>query len=78
MALTVGSRIGPYEILSPRELFDAGPYDRGSLPLRNFDVTRDGQTFVFVTGVSGREWKQVDVVLDWAAGLARLAPAGKP
>jgi len=41
-------------------------------------VTRDGQTFVFVTGVSGRECKQVDVVLDWAAGLARLAPAGKP
>jgi len=35
MALTVGSQIGPYEILSPRELFDAGLYDRGSLPLRN-------------------------------------------
>ena len=58
-----------------RELFDAGPYDRGSLPLRNFDVTRDGQTFVFVTGVSGRDWRQVNVSLDWAAELSRLAPA---
>ncbi|HEY4229035.1 MAG TPA: protein kinase [Thermoanaerobaculia bacterium] len=60
-----------------RELFDAGPYDRGSLPLRNFDVTRDGKSFVFVTGVSGRDWKQVDVALDWSSGLPKIAPASK-
>jgi serine/threonine-protein kinase len=64
-----------FKIGAITELFDAGPYDRGSVPLRNFDVTRDGQTFVFVTGVSGREWKQVYVALDWTSGLA--PPSGK-
>jgi eukaryotic-like serine/threonine-protein kinase len=59
-----------------RELFEI-PYDRGTIPMRNFDVTRDGETFVFVAGVSGREWRQVNVSLDWAAGLTRLVPAGK-
>ena len=64
-------KVGPL-----RELFDM-TFDRGSVPLRNYDVTRDGQTFVFMTETSGRVWKQVDVVLDWAKELARLAPAGK-
>ena len=64
-------KVGPL-----RELFDM-TFDRGSVPLRNYDVTRDGQTFVFMTETSGRVWKQVDVVLDWAKDLARLAPPGK-
>jgi len=57
-----------------RQLFEV-PYDRGSNPLRDYDVTRDGETFVFVTGVAGRDWKEVDVKLDWASGLSKLAPA---
>jgi serine/threonine-protein kinase len=64
-------KVGPL-----RELFDM-TFDRGSIPLRNYDVSRDGQTFVFMTETSGRVWKQVDVVLDWAKELARLAPPGK-
>ena len=64
-------KVGPL-----RELFDM-TFDRGSIPLRNYDVSRDGQTFVFMTETSGRVWKQVDVVLDWAKELARLAPTGK-
>ncbi len=59
-----------------RELFDI-PYDRGTQPLREYDVTRDGNTFVFITGYAGREWRQVDVALGWAAELSRIAPAGK-
>ena len=54
-----------------RELFDIS-FDHGSLPLRNFDVSRDGKTFVFVTGTSNRVWKQMNVVLDWAR--QHLAP----
>ena len=74
--MTVDLQMQPaYKVGPIRELFDAGPYDRGSLPLRNFDVTRDGQTFVFVTGLAGRDWRQVNVVLDWASALSRLAPA---
>ena len=59
-----------------RELFEI-PYDRGSLPLRNYDVTRDGQTFVFLTASSGGAWRQVNVLLDWASALPRIAPPGK-
>ena len=65
--------------------FRAGPqrvlfemlYDRGTEPLREFDVTRDGQTFVFVGGSGERVRKEVDVVLDWASELARQVPAKK-
>jgi hypothetical protein len=53
-----------------RELFET-PYDRGSMPLRNYDVTRDGQTFVFVRESSGRTRKLVNVVLNWSSGLEK-------
>jgi eukaryotic-like serine/threonine-protein kinase len=55
-----------------RELFET-PYDRGSMPLRNYDVTRDGQTFAFVRDASGRARKRIDVVLNWAGGVAKEA-----
>src|SRR4030095_10363562 len=65
--------------------FRAGPqrvlfemlYDRGTEPLREYDVTRDGQTFVVVGGSGERIRKEVDVVLNWASGLARIAPPAK-
>lgn len=53
-----------------RELFDLN-YDRGSGPLREYDVTRDGQTFVFVGGTGGDARKQIDVVTDWTSELER-------
>ncbi|MEO8431136.1 MAG: protein kinase [Acidobacteriota bacterium] len=57
-----------------RELFET-PYERSEMPLRNYDVTRDGQTFVFVRGASDRTRNIVHVVLNWSSGLAREAPA---
>jgi serine/threonine-protein kinase len=57
-----------------RDLFES-PFDLGSMPLRNYDVTRDGQTFVFVKDTAGRVRKRIDVVLNWSGGLAREAPA---
>ncbi len=56
-----------------RELFEH-PFDRGSLPQREFDVTRDGRTFVFVGGDATVVGNRVDVVDGWS--LAREAPAG--
>ena len=58
-------RAGP-----PRELFEFR-YDRGSGPLRSYDVTRDGQTFVFVGGASPRAWRHIDVMTDWSARLGK-------
>jgi Tol biopolymer transport system component len=58
-------RAGP-----PRELFKAS-YDRGNGPLRNYDVSRDGQTFVFVSGTSPRAWRHIHVMTDWSARLGK-------
>ena len=58
---------------SPRELFEM-LYDRGTEPLREYDVTRDGQTFVFVGGSGERVRKEVDVVLNWTSELSRQLP----
>ena len=75
--VAVEARTSPtFHAGAPRELFDL-TFDRGSGPLREYDVTRDGETFVFVGGASERAWKQVDVVVNWAAGLARQAPVAK-
>jgi hypothetical protein len=64
-------RVGP-----PRVLFEM-PYDRGTEPLREYDVTRDGQTFVFVGDSGKRIRTEIDVVLGWTSELARQRPAGK-
>jgi len=59
-----------------RELFEM-TYDRGSGPLREYDVTRDGQTFVFVGGQQEDARKQIDVVVDWTSELARKVSGRK-
>jgi Tol biopolymer transport system component len=60
---------------SPRVLFEM-LYERGSEPLREYDVTRDGETFVFVGGAGEKVRKEVDVVLDWTSTLASRLPGG--
>jgi len=57
-----------------RDLFES-PFDLGSMPMRNYDVTRDGQTFVFVKDTAGRVRKRIDVVLNWAGEVTKAAPA---
>jgi hypothetical protein len=52
-----------------RALFDA-PFDLSTGPLRNYDVSPDGQTFVFVRGASEAPWKQFDVALHWTPAPA--------
>ena len=61
-------RAGP-----PKTLFEF-PYDGGRLPLREYDVTRDGQSFVFVGNDPGTPWSSVDVIVGWAGGLERQWP----
>ncbi len=47
-----------------RALFEA-PFDLSTGPLRNYDVSPDGRSFVFVRGVSEAPWRQFDVALNW-------------
>ncbi len=50
--VAVEARTSPtFHAGAPRELFDL-TFDRGSGPLREYDVTRDGETFVFVGGAT--------------------------
>jgi hypothetical protein len=58
----------------PRTLFD-GQFDLRTMPLRNYDVSRDGQRFVFVQGGSELTAREIDVVLSWAR---ELGSAGRP
>ena len=52
----------------PRTLFE-GQFDLRTVPLRNYDVSRDGQRFVFVKGTSELTAREVDVVLNWSRDL---------
>jgi len=52
----------------PRTLFD-GQFDLRTMPLRNYDVSRDGQRFVFIKGGSELTTRDVDVVLNWSRDL---------
>ena len=58
------------------ELFDS-PFERGSGGLREYDVTRDGQAFVFISISGERLSKNVDVIVHWDRELARQAPSGR-
>jgi serine/threonine-protein kinase len=61
---------------APRLLFQ-GVFDRGTAPLRNYDVTRDGKRFVFVRGQAGAAWKRIDILSNWAEELRSAAPASR-
>ena len=61
-------RAGP-----PQTLFEF-PFDPGTLPLREWDAARDGQTFVFVGTYSESPWSSVNVIVDWTSALARQLP----
>ncbi|HJZ78481.1 MAG TPA: protein kinase [Vicinamibacterales bacterium] len=60
----------------PRRLFNLPPTVRGVALMRNFsgefDVSRDGQRFLFVRNGEGLVRPNVNVVLNWTADLARL------
>src|SRR5262249_54650237 len=56
----------------PRTLFE-GQFDLRTVPLRNYDVSRDGQRFVFVKGTSEETAREVDVVLNWSGELGHAA-----
>jgi hypothetical protein len=67
-----------FRIGKPHLLFE-GPYG-GTTPLRNFDVTPDGQRFIMPKeSGSTREgpFTQMHIVLNWIEELKRRVPAGK-
>jgi Tol biopolymer transport system component len=53
-----------FRAAAARLLFEA-PFDLSTGPLRNYDVSPDGKSFIFVRGVSEAPWRQFDVALNW-------------
>ena len=56
-------------------LFDHRPYRSGGASIRHFDVSRDGNTFVFVKSLSGLAAVEPIVVLNWVEEVRRLMAA---
>jgi eukaryotic-like serine/threonine-protein kinase len=57
----------------PRKLFER-PYNRSTAFWQNYDVSPDGQRFLMVKGIPQPSATRINVVLDWADQLKRLAP----
>jgi Tol biopolymer transport system component len=60
----------------PRLLFEM-QYVIHTAPLSPYDVSSDGQRFVFMKGEQTEYLRQIDVVLNWADGLAHEAGPGE-
>ena len=56
-------------------LFDARPYVRGSQGFRNYDVSRDGKSFIFLKRLSATKAVEPIVVLNWIEEVKRLMAA---
>jgi hypothetical protein len=77
LSVPVSARGAP-TVGAPRVLFDV-PYDVDPFnnDSANYDVTKDGQRFIMVrrTIEPGRARQQLNVVVNWAEQLRRLARA---
>jgi hypothetical protein len=56
-------------------LFDRRPYQPGNASQRNFDVSRDGKSFVFVKPTGQRAGAEPVVVVNWVEEVKRLMAA---
>ena len=56
-------------------LFDTRKYVKGSVSSRNFDVSRDGKSFVFLGRLAGAQVVEPVVVLNWVQEVKRLMAA---
>jgi Tol biopolymer transport system component len=76
-AVSITATSSGLSVGAPRRLFD-GQYASGT-PARGYDVTADGQRFVFARTVSSRPPPSPQMVLveNWFEELRRLAPAGR-
>jgi serine/threonine-protein kinase len=69
--------VSPFRVDPPRVLFTTrGEYD-STTPLRSWNVTADGQRFLLMRFAESADKPvtAINVVLNWAAELTRLAPA---
>jgi hypothetical protein len=70
---------GRLELDAPATLFSYPllPYASGGVPSRTYAVTADGRRILGITVPEASRPRQIDVVTDWAAELARQVPEGE-
>ena len=56
-------------------LFDHRPFTTGSPSVRQYDVSRDGRTFLFVKSLKGKTAIEPIIVLNWVEEVKRLMAA---
>jgi serine/threonine protein kinase len=66
---------GPTITVTRKALFDARQYARGTPSWRNFDVSRDGQRFLFVRPTTRAALVEPVIVLNWAEEVRRMMSA---
>jgi len=66
---------GPTITVSRTTLFDHRPFQAGGVSQRNYDVMRDGRTFIFARPVNQRHVVEPMVVLNWVQEVRRLMAA---
>ena len=70
--------LAPFRADTPRLLFEAKPGEyNGTVPVRGWDVTSDGQRFLLLRNVASTDKPvtEMHVVLNWTEELKRLVPA---
>jgi len=70
---------GRFEFDAPRTLFTFPllSYATGGVPVRVFDITRDGKRILTITIPELLRPRQIDIVTDWVSEVARLLPGGE-
>ena len=73
----VTTRLGArFEFEAPRPLFSFPIIPAREADSRTFDVTADGQRILAITIPEASRPRQIEIVTDWTAELARLVPGG--
>ena len=67
---------GPTIAVRRTTLFDHRPFQAGGFSVRNYDVTRDGRSFIFARPLAQRQSAEPIVVLNWIQEVRRLMAAG--
>jgi serine/threonine-protein kinase len=75
--LELDDSLGVPAVTRRQALFDRSRFTPGSPSWREYDISRDGQRFLFARSLSGRAPPEPIIVLNWTAEVRRVMAAGR-